>query len=138
VHGKGSDSYDNARIGMNSRLVTIQAAILLEKLNEFPIEIFNRGTAAKKYESKLASKYTTPQVADGYTSSWAQYTLVSNDRDDEMVNYKMKGIQTIIYYSTCMHQQSVFSNLDYKPGDFPMAGKLAKTLFSLPMDGYLV
>jgi dTDP-4-amino-4,6-dideoxygalactose transaminase len=77
-------------------------------------------------------------VPDGYTSSWAQYTLVSNNRDTEMANYKMKGIQTMIYCSTCMHQQSVFSNLDYKPGDFSVAEKLAKTLFSLPMDGYLV
>lgn len=137
VHGKGKDKYDNVRIGMNSRLDTIQAAILLEKLAEFPTELINRNKAAANYESQLASKYKTPQVPLGYVSSWAQYTLVSDNRDAEMENYKKQGIPTMVYYGTCMHEQSAFYQLGYQAGDFPVAEKLAKSVFSLPMHGYL-
>lgn len=137
VHGKGKDKYDNVRIGMNSRLDTIQAAILLEKLAEFPTELINRNKAADNYEKTLSSKYQTPQVPAGYVSSWAQYTLVSDNRDAEMAKYKEQGIPTMIYYGTCMHEQSAFSELGYQAGDFPVAEKLAKFVFSLPMHGYL-
>lgn len=137
VHGKGKDKYDNVRIGMNSRLDTIQAAILLEKLTEFPTELINRNKAAANYEAQLASKYKTPQVPLGYVSSWAQYTIVSDSRDVEMAKYKERGIPTMVYYGTCMHEQSAFSHLGYQAGDFPIAEKLAKSVFSLPMHGYL-
>ncbi|MEL4427501.1 DegT/DnrJ/EryC1/StrS family aminotransferase [Shewanella indica] len=137
VHGKGSDKYDNVRIGMNSRLDTIQAAILLEKLAEFPTELINRNKAADNYERTLAGKYKTPQVPEGYISSWAQYTLVSDNRDVEMVKYKEQGIPTMIYYGTCMHQQTVFSYLDYSDANFPVASTLAEQVFSLPMHPYL-
>ncbi|MEJ6533221.1 DegT/DnrJ/EryC1/StrS family aminotransferase [Pseudoalteromonas lipolytica] len=137
VHGKGKDKYDNVRIGMNSRLDTIQAAILLEKLAEFPTELINRNKAALDYEAQLASKYKTPQVPAGYVSSWAQYTLIADNRDAEMASYKEQGIPTMVYYGTCMHEQSAFSALGYKEGDFPIAEKLAKSVFSLPMHGYL-
>ncbi|MBB1343939.1 DegT/DnrJ/EryC1/StrS family aminotransferase [Pseudoalteromonas sp. SR45-6] len=137
VHGKGKDKYDNVRIGMNSRLDTIQAAILLEKLAEFPTELINRNKAATNYEEQLASKYQTPQIPAGYVSSWAQYTLVSANRDADMAEYKEQGIPTMVYYSTCMHEQTAFSQLGYQTGDFPIAEKLAKSVFSLPMHGYL-
>ncbi|GAA0247492.1 DegT/DnrJ/EryC1/StrS family aminotransferase [Marinomonas primoryensis] len=137
VHGKGADKYDNIRIGMNSRLDTIQAAVLLEKLLEFPIELINRNKAAKKYTVELSSQYKTPTIPNGYTSSWAQYTLVSNDRNSVMQAYKNKGIPTVVYYSTCMHEQTVFEYLGYRKGDFPVAEKLSKEVFSLPMHGYL-
>lgn len=137
VHGKGSDKYDNVRIGMNSRLDTIQAAILLEKLAEFPQELINRNKAATNYENELASIYKTPQVPEGYASSWAQYTLLAEDRDHTMLQYKEQGIPIVIYYGTCMHQQTAFSNLDYQKGDFPVAEKLCKQVFSLPMHPYL-
>ncbi|MCO6356689.1 aminotransferase class I/II-fold pyridoxal phosphate-dependent enzyme [Pseudoalteromonas shioyasakiensis] len=137
VHGKGKDKYDNIRIGMNSRLDTIQAAILLEKLAEFPTELINRNKAAANYEAQLASKYKTPQVPVGYVSSWAQYTLVSDNRDAEMVKYKEQGIPTMVYYSTCMHEQTAFKDLGYKEGDFQVAERLAKSVFSLPMHGYI-
>lgn len=137
VHGKGKDKYDNVRIGMNSRLDTIQAAILLEKLAEFPTELINRNKAAAEYEASLSSEYQTPQVPNGYVSSWAQYTLVSANRDEEMAKYKEQGIPTMIYYGTCMHEQTVFSDLGYQVGDFPIAEKLAKSVFSLPMHPYL-
>lgn len=137
VHGKGSDKYDNIRIGMNSRLDTIQAAILLEKLAEFPTELINRNKAADNYEKLLAGKYKTPQVPEGYISSWAQYTLVSDNRDAEMSKYKEQGIPTMIYYGTCMHQQTAFENLCHDDKDFPIATILSRQVFSLPMHGYL-
>tara|TARA_B110000196_G_C21141784_1_gene664233 strand:+ start:623 stop:1687 length:1065 start_codon:yes stop_codon:yes gene_type:complete len=137
VHGKGSDKYDNVRIGMNSRLDTIQAAVLLEKLAEFPTELIARNAAAANYEKNLATTFRTPVVPEGYLSSWAQYTLVSDERDAAMAKYKEQGIPTMIYYGTCMHQQSAFKGLEYQPGNFPTAEKLAKTVFSLPMHGYL-
>ncbi len=137
VHGKGSDKYDNIRIGMNSRLDTIQAAILLEKLVEFPQELINRNKAAANYESALARQYKTPQVPTGYKSSWAQYTLLSDNREQAMAQYKEQGIPTVIYYGTCMHQQTAFADLGYQNGDFPVAEKLCKQVFSLPMHPYL-
>jgi dTDP-4-amino-4,6-dideoxygalactose transaminase len=137
VHGKGKDKYDNVRIGMNSRLDTIQAAILLEKLAAFPQELLNRNQSAKKYTEELGSIYKTPEVPEGYLSSWAQYTLTSDDRDAEMAKYKAQGIPTMVYYGTCMHQQTAFEKLGYQIGDFPISEKLSKTVFSLPMHGYL-
>jgi len=137
VHGKGSDKYDNIRIGMNSRLDTIQAAILLEKLAEFPQELINRNKAAAHYEKELANTYKTPQVPKGYTSSWAQYTLLSENREQVMARYKEQGVPTVIYYGTCMHQQTAFDYLGYQQGGFPVAEKLCKQVFSLPMHPYL-
>jgi dTDP-4-amino-4,6-dideoxygalactose transaminase len=137
VHGKGKDKYDNVRIGMNSRLDTIQAAILLEKLAEFPTELINRNKAADNYEQALSAKYQTPQVPEGYVSSWAQYTLISPNRDADMSGYKKQGIPTMIYYGTCMHEQTAFSHLGYQVGDFPVAEKLALNVFSLPMHPYM-
>lgn len=137
VHGKGSDKYDNVRIGINSRLDTIQAAILIEKLAEFPHELINRNKAAAQYEKELSSTYKTPQVPRGYISSWAQYTLVDENRKQIMAEYKEKGIPTMIYYGTCMHQQTAFKSLTYNYGDYPVAERLACQVFSLPMHGYL-
>lgn len=136
VHGKGADKYDNIRIGMNSRLDTIQAAILLEKLAEFPQELINRNKVADKYEAELSGMYKTPQVAEGYISSWAQYTLVSDHRDTEMAKYKELGIPTMIYYGVCMHQQTAFAYLNNKHS-YPVAEKLASSVFSLPMHPYI-
>lgn len=137
VHGKGKDKYDNVRIGVNSRLDTIQAAILLEKLAAFPQELINRNVAAEKYTEELSSKYKTPFIPDGFGSSWAQYTLVSENRDAEMAKYKAQGIPTMVYYGTCMHQQTAFKGLSHTSVDFPVASALCKKVFSLPMHPYL-
>jgi len=137
VHGKGQDKYDNVRVGMNSRLDTIQAAILLEKLAEFPTELAQRNKIAKHYQQLLGDQFTTPQVPIGYLSSWAQYTLVSEQRDAIMHRYREQGVPTMIYYRTCMHQQSALSYLGYQLGDFPVAEKLSNQVFSLPMHPYL-
>ena len=137
VHGKGKDKYDNVRIGMNSRLDTIQAAILLEKLAEFPTELINRNKAADNYEQALSAKFKTPQVPEGYTSSWAQYTLVSRNRDEDMAAYKAQGIPTMVYYATCMHEQTAFKGLKNVKTSFPVAERLSQEVFSLPMHGYI-
>lgn len=137
VHGKGKDKYDNIRIGINSRLDTLQAAILLEKLKAFPGELVARNKAADNYNTILSGSYITPYVPDGYLSSWAQYTLISENRDSQMTNYKSKGIPTMVYYGTCMHQQTAFKSLNYKDSDFPNASRLCKQVFSLPMHPYL-
>lgn len=137
VHGKGADKYDNVRIGMNSRLDTIQAAILLEKLEVFPEELIARNQVAKKYGQDLYGKYKTPTVPNGYLSSWAQYTIITNDREATVAEYKAKGIPTMIYYATCLHQQKAFAYLGYKAGDYPVAEQLAKQVVSLPMHPYM-
>lgn len=137
VHGKGKDKYDNVRIGINSRLDTLQAAILLEKLAEFPTELAAREILAQRYTEELQHKFDTPYIPEGFTSSWAQYTVKSCDRENDMLSYSKKGIPTMIYYGTCMHQQTAFSHMCHTDEDFPIASKLAKQVFSLPMHGYM-
>lgn len=137
VHGRGKDKYDNVRIGINSRLDTIQAAVLLEKLAEFPKELVARNKVAAYYNETLAGKFITPLVPLGYLSSWAQYTVLSENREEDMAMYKEQGVPTMIYYSTCMHQQTAFIELGYKDTDLPVATMLSKQVFSLPMHGYI-
>lgn len=137
VHGKGKDKYDNIRIGLNSRLDTLQAAILLEKLAEFPKELVHRNLAAQEYARVLANKVEVPVTPIGYMSSWAQYTVRSSKREELRELFQSKGIPTVIYYQTCMHQQTAFKHLGYTDNDFPVATKLSKEVFSLPMSGYV-
>lgn len=137
VHGKGQDKYDNVRIGINSRLDTIQAAILLEKLAAFPEELDARNKLAEQYNQIFKDQHLTPYVPEGYLSSWAQYTLVSENRDDAMQAFRGKGIPTMIYYGICMHQQTAFKALNYPDSDFSVASSLAKSVFSLPMHPYV-
>ncbi len=136
IHGKGSDKYDNVRIGVNSRLDTIQAAILLEKLTEFSVELGARERLAEAYAKQYAGQFIVPKLPQGYTSSWAQYTLRSDSREASIKEFENLGIPTMVYYRTCMHQQTAFVHLGYNDGDFPIAEKLSKQVFSLPMHGY--
>jgi dTDP-4-amino-4,6-dideoxygalactose transaminase len=137
VHGKGTDKYDNIRIGVNSRLDTIQAAILLEKLIEFPFELQQRNIFAQQYSEKYGELFKTPDIPEGYLSSWAQYTLRSQTRVTDMAAFKEQGIPTVIYYGTCMHQQTAFKHLSHTDIDLPKASMLAREVFSLPMHPYL-
>jgi dTDP-4-amino-4,6-dideoxygalactose transaminase len=137
VHGKGSNKYDNVRIGMNSRLDTIQAAILLEKLAEFPTELANRNIAAEYYNSTLNSEHILPLVPDGYTSSWAQYSILVERREEVIKEFSMQNIPTMIYYEKCLHLQEAFRYLGYSEGDFPVAENISRKILSLPMHGYL-
>ena len=137
VHGKGKDKYDNVRIGMNSRLDTIQAAILIEKLLAFPQELVNRNKAALIYTKELNDIYKTPIIPIGFSSSWAQYTIITSNRKCAVEYFDKKNIPTMVYYRKCLHLQPAFEKLNYKKNDFPVAENFARKVLSLPMHGYL-
>ena len=141
LHGKGSDRYDNVRIGLNSRLDSIQAAILLVKLKAFrehELEEVNR--VAERYTERLHDVVKTPEVPKGFYSSWAQYTIrVSNKEVRAKLQEALKAndIPTAIYYPIPMHRQTAFSYLDPKMNECPVADHLADTVLSLPIHPYL-
>lgn len=142
VHGKSpADKYDNLRIGLNSRLDTIQAAVLKVKLQAFKdyeLESVNR--AAKLYDEYLGNVVKTPVVPEGFYSSWAQYTLILDSKEQRthlQKELKEQGIPTMVYYPKPMHLQGAFADLGYKKGDFPVAESLCDKVLSLPMHPYL-
>lgn len=137
VHGKGRDKYDNIRVGMNARLDTMQAAILLVKMKLFPGEIEKRQLVAQRYKELLKDYVKTPFVAEHNISAWAQYSVLSDNRDELTSKLKLVGIPTAIYYPTPLHLLTAFKDLGYKAGDFPVAESISKKIFSLPMHPYL-
>jgi dTDP-4-amino-4,6-dideoxygalactose transaminase len=137
VHGQGSDKYDNVRIGMNGRLDTMQAAVLIEKLKIFPEEIVARDRVAKRYNEMLGDVATVPLVAEGNTSVWAQYTLRMPNRDAVAAALKAKGIPTAIYYPKPLHQQTAYSKFPCAGNGVPVSERLAGEVLSLPMHPYL-
>ncbi|MCF8475382.1 MAG: DegT/DnrJ/EryC1/StrS family aminotransferase [Emcibacter sp.] len=140
VHGKGKDKYDNVRIGLNSRLDTIQAAILIEKLVAFPTELIARQVVAERYNHALDENFYIPVVPKGCTSSWAQYTIRAKEggRDEPMDKLKKADIPSVVYYGKNMHEQTAFAELGYQLGSFPVAEKAAESVFSLPMHPYML
>ncbi|MEG2453801.1 MAG: DegT/DnrJ/EryC1/StrS family aminotransferase [Clostridia bacterium] len=140
VHGKGSDKYDNVRIGYNSRLDTIQAAILLVKLEAFKtFELNRRNILADRYKEKLTNKYVTPYVPKGFISSWAQYTLILKDVDDRnIIQAKLKDndIPTMVYYPVPMHMETAFKNVK-NYADLSVSKRLSQTVMSIPMHPYM-
>ena len=141
VHGKGSYKYDNVRIGYNSRLDTVQAAVLLPKLDAFrKYELKDRNIAAAKYTEALENKFVTPFVPDGFESSWAQYTLIlesEQQRDMIQASLKEKGIPTMVYYPIPMHKQTAFKGYDFNLDDLKVAESLCGRVMSIPMHPYL-
>ena len=139
VHGQGSDKYDNVRIGMNGRLDTMQAAVLIEKLAIFPDEIAARDQIAARYGADLGDVALTPRVADGSTSVWAQYTLRFPDgnRDAVAAALKGRGIPTAIYYPKPLHQQTAYRHYPVAGNGLPVSDALAGEVLSLPMHPYL-
>lgn len=140
VHGQGSDKYENVRIGLNGRIDTIQAAILLAKMTIFNEEIELRNVVAKRYNELLKDKLVVPYTPEDNTSVWAQYSVLaksSEHRQKIQNDLKEKGIPTAIYYPIPLHLQKAYSNLNYKQGDFPISEEIAKRVFSLPMHPYL-
>jgi dTDP-4-amino-4,6-dideoxygalactose transaminase len=141
VHGKGSFKYDNVRIGMNSRLDTIQAAILKVKFDAFKnYELNDVNNAANLYTEKLKNLVKTPVIPEGYLSSWAQYTIQLQDekqRDGLQAYLKEQGIPTMVYYPKPMHEQTAYLDLGYQSGDFPATESLCGKVLSLPMHPYL-
>ena len=140
VHGGGIDKYDNVRMGLNGRLDTLQAAILLEKLDIFPDEVTRRNRVADYYSKYLPSQFKKPFTPVGYKSSWAQYSIIAKSNDMRMKAMdllKAKGIPSMIYYRLPLHLQKVFKYLNYQYGDFPISEYISNRIFSLPMHPYL-
>jgi dTDP-4-amino-4,6-dideoxygalactose transaminase len=141
VHGKGNNKYDNVRIGVNSRLDSIQAAVLNVKLKAFinhELEDVNR--VYRLYTEKLKGIVETPVIPDGYISSFAQYTIKlksKEKRDSLQVQLKEKGIPSMIYYVKPMHRQEAFNELGYVDNTFDVTNELCDTVLSLPMHPYL-
>jgi UDP-2-acetamido-2-deoxy-ribo-hexuluronate aminotransferase len=139
MHGQGSDRYDNVRIGMASRLDTIQAAILSEKLKIFPDEIAARERIARRYSEALADVVTVPAVPAGCASVWAQYSirLRPGRRDAFAAALKAEGIPTAIYYPIPLHRQQAYKHYPVIDGGLPASEQLAAEVISLPMHAYL-
>jgi len=142
VHGKGKDKYDNVRIGINGRLDTLQAAILIAKFAIFPEEIDLRQKVAARYTSAITapSPVIPPHVPGGYKSAWAQYSLLARDekhRSSAQAKLKNASIPSAIYYPKPLHLQTAFAYLGYKEGDFPISEDYASRIFSIPMHPYL-
>lgn len=141
IHGKGSDRYDNVRIGMNSRMDSIQAAILLVKLKAFKdYELVDVNKVAERYTEKLKDVVKTPIVPKEFYSSWAQYTIQVENKEVRaglQAALKALDIPTAIYYPIPMHRQTAFSYLNQDDNRCPVADQLADTVVSLPIHPYL-
>jgi dTDP-4-amino-4,6-dideoxygalactose transaminase len=140
VHGQGSDKYDNVRLGLTARLDTIQAAILIEKLKIFDDEIAARNAVAERYTRGLGNVVTTPRLAAGCTSVWAQYTIrlpEGVDRDGFAAALKAQGVPTAIYYPKSMHQQTAYRDFPVADGGLPVSERLSNDVISLPIHAYL-
>ena len=142
VHGKGSMKYDNVRVGVNSRLDTAQAAVLLAKLDAFEGELDAVGGAAALYSGALAgSGLALPEVPEGFRSSWAQYTVrlpEGLDRDALQAALKERGVPTMVYYPKPMHGQGAFEGACLCPDGCPVTERLCETVLSLPMGPYMI
>jgi len=138
-HGKGSHKYDNDRIGINGRLDTLQAAILLPKLEVFPSELDARQRVAEKYTELLSQVpgITVQAIPQGSRSAWAQYSVLHDRREDILAALHEAGIPTAVYYPKPLHMQKAFEDLGYKPEDMPVSLALSQRIFSLPMHPYL-
>jgi dTDP-4-amino-4,6-dideoxygalactose transaminase len=142
VHGMGDDKYENVRLGINGRLDSIQAAVLLAKFAIFPDEIGKRQQVADRYAALLADidGLTVPTVPEGNTSVWAQYSVLARDaahKDALMARLKAASIPTAVYYPKPLHLQKAYAGLSYGTGDFPVSENVAGRIFSLPMHPYL-
>ncbi len=137
VHGKGTDKYNNVRIGLNARLDTLQAGILIEKLKIYADEIEKRQAVAAAYAEVLPSDLKLPVVPEGSTSVWAQYTLQAENRSEIQAKLKEQGVPSAIYYIKSLHLLDAFADLGYKLGDFPVSEAASEKVFSLPFHPYL-
>lgn len=142
IHGQGSDRYNNVRVGINGRLDSLQAAILLAKFSLFPEETILRQQAAGRYSALLAQNESLvlPYVPDGYLSVWAQYSILARDnahRAAIQAALQKEGIPTMVYYPKPLHVQDAFAFLGYRPDDLPVSDDCARRIFSLPMHPYL-
>lgn len=136
IHGQNA-RYSHSSIGINGRMDTIQAAILLEKLKLFPKEIELRQQIGERYTDLLKDKVKTPTILPHNTSVYAQYTIEVNARDEFQKKMQALNIPTAVHYPIAMHEQAALKYLGYKKGDFPIAEKASMHVVSLPMHPYL-
>lgn len=140
VHGKGEHKYDNVNIGINSRLDTLQAAILLQKLKVYPEEIASREAVAQRYQLALANVVETPFIPAGLQSVWAQYTIKlasASERKRVQAALAQAGVPSAIYYPLPLHRQTAYRNFPADPNGLPVSLELAGRVLSLPMHPYL-
>tara|TARA_X000000368_G_C23028114_1_gene711211 strand:- start:10 stop:930 length:921 start_codon:yes stop_codon:yes gene_type:complete len=138
VHGQGKDKYDNVRVGLNSRLDTLQANVLLNKLDIFNDELISRNEIADYYSDKLSKYLVTPFIENGNVSAWAQYSLLlknESERDSLVKSLKEKGIPLAIYYKKIFSELDIYKNII--DNTFPVSKKISQTIFSIPMHPYL-
>ena len=141
IHGSASDKYENIRIGINGRLDTFQAAVLLEKLAIFDEELKQRNKAANFYSEHIKSNLKIPKIPKDYFSSWAQYSLLATsekERFEIISRLEESNIPSMIYYKLPLHLQKVFDALEYSKGDFPLCEEVSSKIFSIPMHPYLM
>jgi dTDP-4-amino-4,6-dideoxygalactose transaminase len=129
--------YLNMRVGINGRMDTLQAAVLLQKLTIFEDEIAARNRVADRYAAGLSDVVTTPSVLEGGVSVWAQYTIETANRDGLAVALREAGVPTAVYYPIPIHRQGVYSAYPAAPGGLPVTEAKAATVISLPMHPYL-
>jgi dTDP-4-amino-4,6-dideoxygalactose transaminase len=139
VHGKGTDKYDNVRVGVNSRLDTLQAAVLLEKLKVYPAEIAARQEVAARYQAGLHDVAVTPHVMAQCRSVWAQYTIrvKAEKRAAITAALKARGVPTAVYYPRPLHQQTAYRRFPVTGPGLPVSERLAQEVMALPMHPYL-
>lgn len=137
LHGKGRGQYEFARVGLNSRLDTLQAAVLLEKLDLFPSEIEARQAAAQRYTVALETVAKVPELAEGVMSVWAQYTLVVDCRDELAAACSRAGVPTAIHYAVPLHKQPGYCHYPASLTGLAQSEWLAERVISLPMHPYL-
>jgi len=137
MHGKGTDKYDNIRHGLNARLDTLQAAVLLAKLPIFDDEIAARNRIANAYTDGLYNVVTTPSVPDNAVSAWAQYSILVDDRDNVAARLKEAGVPTAIYYPKPLHLQTAYASHNHCLSDFPVSESASDRILSLPVQPYL-
>ena len=139
VHGGGKDKYDNVRMGINGRMDTVQAAVLLSKLTVFEDELIARQRVADYYEAGLSDVLKTPSKGAG-TSAWAQYTLLADSaeqRDRILAGMKAVGVPSAVYYPIPIHRSAAYSYLGYGEGSLPVTEDFSARVFSIPMHPYL-
>ena len=136
IHGQNA-RYCHSRVGINGRMDTIQAAVLLEKMKIFPNEIVMRQKIAKRYDQMLSNLVKTPFIEDFNTSVYAQYTIEVDHRDSFQKKLQEEGIPTAVHYPVAMHQQQALIELGYKKGDYPLSERASDHVISLPMHPYL-
>ena len=140
VHGKGADKYDNVRIGLNSRLDTLQAAILSVKLDIYAAEIEERNRIAARYSERLSNVVEVPHIPSGYESVWAQYTVKLVSREQRAAVQKALGavgVPTQVYYMSPLHMQTLYASYPKDPLGVKGAERIAAQVMSLPMHPYL-